>query len=281
MAKGHKLLFEEVRNEFAINKCKLLEDSYINNVSPMRFICHCGNESFISYANFRKKKCCKKCGWEKKRKSERKSIKEVQKIFDDAGFKLLDTEYINVLTPLKCRCSCGNEFKIRLFCLQRGQVSCSKCDNNRNVNHYKWNVDRERIAFNRNMSLRCGNLLRRCLTIFNSIKNDSTASLLGYTPIQLFNHLSSHPKWEKLKKTKWHIDHIFPIKAFLDYGITDLRIINKLENLRPCSAAENLSKNDKYDKNEFEIWLKDHILGTKTSRIDEVMKGRFELIISG
>ena len=78
MAKGHKLLFEEVRNEFAINKCKLLEDSYINNVSPMRFICHCGNESFISYANFRKKKCCKKCGWEKKRKSERKSIKEVQ-----------------------------------------------------------------------------------------------------------------------------------------------------------------------------------------------------------
>jgi hypothetical protein len=53
----------------------------------------------------------------------------------------------------------------------------------------------------------------------------------------------------------WHTDHIFPIKAFLDYGIVDIKIINCLENLRPLDAKENLCKNAKYDKVLFEQWL--------------------------
>jgi hypothetical protein len=59
---------------------------------------------------------------------------------------------------------------------------------------------------------------------------------------------------------EWHIDHIFPIKAFIDHGITDLSIINDLDNLRPLSKKENLSKNAKYDKDKFMKWLSTKIV---------------------
>jgi hypothetical protein len=45
------------------------------------------------------------------------------------------------------------------------------------------------------------------------------------------------------------------MKAFVDHGIFDLKIINHLENLRPLDANENLCKNGKYDKDEFFKWL--------------------------
>jgi hypothetical protein len=51
-----------------------------------------------------------------------------------------------------------------------------------------------------------------------------------------------------------HIDHIFPIQAFIDFGLCEtehIKIINSLENLQPLDAFDNLSKSDKYDKEEF------------------------------
>ena len=59
----------------------------------------------------------------------------------------------------------------------------------------------------------------------------------------------------KVKNKKWEVDHVFPIKAFLDYGISDLKIINCLDNLQPLSEYDNCSKNAKYDCVEFEKWL--------------------------
>jgi hypothetical protein len=56
-----------------------------------------------------------------------------------------------------------------------------------------------------------------------------------------------------------HIDHIFPIQAFIDFGLCDIehiKVINSLENLQPLDAFDNLSKNNKYDKDEFIDFLK-------------------------
>ena len=46
-----------------------------------------------------------------------------------------------------------------------------------------------------------------------------------------------------------------PVKAFMENGITDLKIINALDNLQPLPETENLKKNDKYNKNKFKQWL--------------------------
>ena len=57
------------------------------------------------------------------------------------------------------------------------------------------------------------------------------------------------------KNDDWHLDHIFPIKAFIDNGIKDLKLINSLDNLQPISSVKNLSKGDRYDQLEFQKWL--------------------------
>ena len=47
-------------------------------------------------------------------------------------------------------------------------------------------------------------------------------------------------------RSEWHIDHIKPIKAFLDEGEVDFNIINNPSNLQPLWAKDNLLKGARY-----------------------------------
>jgi hypothetical protein len=86
-------------------------------------------------------------------------------------------------------------------------------------------------------------------------KSCKTYDLLGYSPSQLREHLEGFPMWTELIKREWHLDHIFPVIAFIKYGITDINIINSLDNLQPLDARSNLSKAGSYDRAEFEAYL--------------------------
>ena len=88
-------------------------------------------------------------------------------------------------------------------------------------------------------------------------KNDRTHKMLGYTFEEMQEHIYNHPNWKKLKNSMWHLDHIFPIKAFLDLDIRDIKLINSLDNLQPLSWQENTKKNANYNEDEFKIWLKE------------------------
>jgi len=76
--------------------------------------------------------------------------------------------------------------------------------------------------------------------------------ILGYTCEQLRSHIESQFKegmsWEN--RSEWHFDHIKPVKAFLDEGITDPAVVNALDNLQPLWAHENLSKNAKWEEEQ-------------------------------
>lgn len=71
----------------------------------------------------------------------------------------------------------------------------------------------------------------------------------GYTQDEFLSHIESKFKdgmsWSN--RSEWHIDHIKPVKAFLDEGITDIKAINALSNLQVLWASENLSKGAKYE----------------------------------
>ena len=92
------------------------------------------------------------------------------------------------------------------------------------------------------------NSLNRCMDNFAG-KRAKAENLMGYTYERLREHIESQFKegmsWDN--RSEWHIDHIKPIKAFMDEGITDPAIINALDNLQPLWANENLSKGAKYD----------------------------------
>jgi len=89
--------------------------------------------------------------------------------------------------------------------------------------------------------------MRKCINRCLINRSDRTSNMLGYTKEDLRDHIEKKFKdgmsWEN--RGKWHIDHIVPIKHFLDNGIDDPKIINSLSNLQPLWAEENLAKSSK------------------------------------
>lgn len=74
--------------------------------------------------------------------------------------------------------------------------------------------------------------------------------ILGYTQDEFISHIESQFKdgmsWDR--RSEFHVDHIRPIKVFLDEGVTDPKIINALSNLQPLWAHENLSKGARFEQ---------------------------------
>lgn len=229
---------EYVENIFKERGCELL-DIYKNNNTRMKFKCKCGEISTITFASFNSGCYCVSCGGKKKLTTE-----FVKSEIKKDGYELL-SKYKNAKTKLSMKCEKGHICEISWNNFQRGK-RCRTC-----FIEEKWHKPEDRPFV-----LKCRSLLRNCLRDINVKKSDRTEKMLGYSAIQLKEHLSSFPDWDNLVKGEWHIDHIFPIKAFCDYGIKDTTVINCLKNLRPLAGKENMSKGGKYDKFKFEEWLK-------------------------
>jgi hypothetical protein len=58
---NEKLTYEFVYNYFKNYGCELLEKIYINSNTKMKYYCSCGNESYISWDNFKQGKRCTAC----------------------------------------------------------------------------------------------------------------------------------------------------------------------------------------------------------------------------
>ena len=252
---ANRLTFEFVRDYFHKHGCTLLEDNYINARTKLRYICSCGNRAQIVFDSFRSGNRCRCCGVKKTARKQVLSPQEVSDYFESQGCELLDA-YSRSCISMRYKCSCGEISRSNWNNFKRGR-RCKKCGivKRSGERHYEWQEDREQIALDRKFRQRCYKLLRMVLSVTGRVKNKRTAEMLGYDYRQLQDHIFSHPNWNNVNNSVWHIDHIFPIKAFRDYGITDLKLINCLENLRPIAAHENYSKNCKYDKSEFEDWL--------------------------
>lgn len=268
-----------IRKEFEDNGCTLLEGHYSSNVQPLSYRCVCGMESVTTLARFRRGSRCKDCGTSKAAKKKRgRDIQSVRILFAERGMECLELEYENNYTPMNYKCQCGRVSKIRLFCLLKGQ-RCDGCDPGRGTTHYRWMPDRAEVLLRRRVRSRYGHLVRSVMKSLGISKKYKSAEILGYARQELLSHLQSFPDWETISKGKWHIDHVFPIKAFIDHGIHDVRLVNCLDNLRPLSAFDNMSKNDKYDEKAFKEWVTDHLLDRSTSNVKSVMKGDLDLII--
>jgi len=92
-------------------------------------------------------------------------------------------------------------------------------------------------------------MLFRVLSLTGKRKTTITEKALGYTKSELVEHLESHFKdgmsWENYGE--WHIDHVVPISELVRLGVNDPKEINKLSNLQPMWAEDNLSKRDRFD----------------------------------
>jgi hypothetical protein len=255
-ANKKRLSYEDVKNYFKLNECILLQDNYIDNNTLMKFQCKCGHISNTRFRTFQKTHGCVKCGYKKTHAHTRANYNEIKKFFDKQGCELLEKNYINNRTPMRYRCLCGNESTIMWQNFKKGQ-RCKKCgiDNVSGSNASNWLMDRELFAINNKFRQRCRSMLHRVLKEINENKTTKTTVMLGYSFEQFKNRIMNHPNWEKVKNKDWSIDHIFPITAFIDYGIKDVKLINSLDNLQPMTKSNNCKKHNKYNRSEFEKWI--------------------------
>jgi len=99
-------------------------------------------------------------------------------------------------------------------------------------------------------------MMQNCYEKTKTNKANHSHKVLGYSPNDLLSHLQTFPQWETLKHGQWHLDHVFPIAAFVRKGITDPKVICRLDNLQPLAGKENCSKGDECDEDLFQEWLK-------------------------
>lgn len=252
-----KLSQDFVENEFHKVGCKLL-DKYVNNFTSMRYICSCGKESTICWISFKKGSRCVDCKGNKIRSLKQLSYEDVKKYFSDNQCQLLETNYINANTPMNYICSCGNESKIQFKHFKNGS-RCYKCGLDKqkrfgSENHY-WNPDRTYVKQRELFSKKCINLLRDSMKRIKLEKNNQTQVLLGYSKLEFQKYITSHPDYEEANiNNDLTIDHIFPVKAFVEHGLCQeehLKIVNCLENLRPLDRRLNSSKGKKYNPEKF------------------------------
>jgi hypothetical protein len=116
--------------------------------------------------------------------------------------------------------------------LIKKRVSDYKKNNKERVNEYN------RLYMKNNKHLRSWRkLLSRTLSQFNKQKEGKTIDILGYSAIELKEHIQSlftdSMSWDNYGE--WHIDHIQPLSSF-DKD-TNPSVVNALSNLRPLWAT--------------------------------------------
>lgn len=264
---------EEINEEVRRLGFGLLSNERKNGRNTITCVCKCGNIRKCSISTFRLSPRCRKCYY----KDLALDFEFVKKYFAKHGCELLEKEYKNARKKLKYRCSCGKESEICFYSFKNGN-RCRDCGNKKvsdwlsknwqKENHPRWIKDREAKRLNENFCESCRCMVKRTLKMFEQAKTSKTEQILGYRFFELKAHLEGHENWSKVKGKDWHIDHIFPLKAFVDYGILDARLANCLDNLQPMLGRDNISKSAKYDRSSFESWLRSK--GVKLGRRNNI-----------
>lgn len=254
-----KYTHEEVVKIFEQNGCALLSKEYVSNGSPLNYKCNCGNISKIKLRDFNKGHRCRQCMARFNSELFRTPNDEIKVICEQNGCQFIESFIHKSRTRIKYICKCGRQSEAYFDNFKR-YPNCWECskEKKRGANCYMYDPDREAVALRKKFRKVCEQLIRRALKCSDGKKSDNTYKVLGYSPQDLQSHILNHPNYVNCQN-EYHIDHIFPIQAFLDHNIKDMKIINALDNLRPISILENLSKADNYDKLEFEQWLKTKI----------------------
>jgi DNA-directed RNA polymerase subunit RPC12/RpoP len=118
---NQKLTLEFISEYFQSQNCELLESTYKDCKTKMRYKCQCGNISEICYKEFKRGRRCKKCGG-----NEKLTIEFVTEYFKSQNCELLETEYKNSSTLMKYKCDCGELSAIRWDDFKKG-VRCDAC----------------------------------------------------------------------------------------------------------------------------------------------------------
>jgi len=146
------LTYEGVKQIFEDAHCTLVSKEYISSKKKLEYLCSCGHPDVqqIKIADLKRGGCCPNCRSERlkatnmtrygyEHNSQRPEIKEaalsgimkyvadkkhtleeLKERYKNAGCELLETEFINRLTPMRFICVCGKEGQVTFGKFQAG-----------------------------------------------------------------------------------------------------------------------------------------------------------------
>jgi 5-methylcytosine-specific restriction endonuclease McrA len=126
LARNIKYTLEEVSDYFRDNGCELLETSYSNNRTKLRYKCICGDVSDITFSKFKSGQRCSSCKREKIRSALKSDFNVVIDDFKKAGLIVVDDVYSNNHTPISFLCVNGHKGKMTHSSVKRGG-GCNQC----------------------------------------------------------------------------------------------------------------------------------------------------------
>ncbi|QIG62518.1 HNH endonuclease [Sporosarcina phage Lietuvens] len=124
-----KLTYEVIKQFFEVERgFVLLEDTYVNSETPMKYKCNCGSISKMSYKNAKKGRSCKECG--RKKLSKAKQIYThayIKNFFKENDCVLLEEEYhAKPNARMRYICVCGTEAHVSWSNFKNGS-RCREC----------------------------------------------------------------------------------------------------------------------------------------------------------
>lgn len=258
---------QEAASELFKSKGIVLLENYNGWTIATLCLCKCGEIQPISLQTAMRGRYCVTCN--QSRNPLKKPLSEKDVIIELKTLKIqYISGYVKFHTPMILICECGREFKMNLPNIRKGR-RCG-CKIQRGVTHHAWISDRDAYAERLKFKKLCYSLISRSLN--GNAKSAKTKELLGYTSDEIQKHIKEHPEYNQCLATgdKIAIDHIFPYKAFSDYGLLNeenVWLINHLDNLRPSIRRWNSQKNASYSKEEFECFLKSKNITVANSQI--------------
>jgi hypothetical protein len=129
---AQKLEFGDVLKVFEERGFVLLDDTYVNSETPLRYRCKCGNESKMSYKNAKKGRNCAECGRKSQSVSKTKfTIEFIRNYFEEHYCVLISEEYKpsrdKTKDKLEYICSCGNHAEISWYQAYHSGTNCGNC----------------------------------------------------------------------------------------------------------------------------------------------------------
>lgn len=122
-------------------------------------------------------------------------------------------------------------------------------------NNVNWNPDRDEAKKRLQACIRFHSFVNNVVTKVRTGKGGTSKQLSGYS----WQEFKEHIELQFTEEMAWDniaVDHIIPVKAFIDNGVTDLKIVNHLSNLRPMFRSDNVRKSCKYDQREFDAYMR-------------------------
>lgn len=236
---GIKHTQEYIDNYFLLNGWTN-KSNYVNADIKLNVTCNNGHSIEINFNKFQQGGRCPIC-----LNCKPLTYEYANEYISKYNYKMISSIFITSRDKIIIQCDKGHIYKARFSCFKQGQ-RCQQCyrDRNKGANHYLWIEDRTRQSRSK--------LLCIDLRLNKTIK---TIKLLKNYKIYITN------------KTMYNIDHIFPRIAFIDNNfdrLYDLTIIKKIcnshDNLQILSKKDNISKNSKYNQEEFINWFTNKLI---------------------